>query len=64
MIIKEKHQKIESLLTNFIKLSQMIDKWISNHPDYSIVFEQVTIGDEKTNTLHTLEIICKKDLYE
>jgi hypothetical protein len=61
MIIKEKHQKLESLLNSYANINKMLDKWKENHPGYTEEII-VTIGDEKKFILHTIEVICKKEL--
>lgn len=61
MIIKEKHQKLESLLNSHASIHKMLDKWKENHPEYTEEIT-VTIGDEEKFMLHTIEVICKKEL--
>ena len=61
MIIREKHQKLESLLNSYANINKMLDKWKENHPGYTEEIT-VTIGDEDKFILHTIEVICKKEL--
>jgi hypothetical protein len=39
----------------------MLEKWKENHPEYKEDIE-VTIGDENNFILHTITVVCRKEL--